>query len=92
MDTGCHLEICVSPGNNWIGIVVSYIFYLSLWSTSFDLASLRCGQQMQNIVYFFADKRSKQSSHFNRPCSILCANGSTLFPVFHKHSTIPHTL
>lgn len=46
------------------------------WS-SFTLASLRSGQQTLNIVYVLADKSSKQSSHFNRLGSILCANGPT---------------
>ena len=61
---------------------------MSLTWSSFTFASLRCGQQALNIEYVLADKRSKQSSYFNRLCSILCANGSTILFLFYINTPL----
>lgn len=45
-----------------------------------------------NTVYFLADESSKQSSHFHRLCSILSANGSTLFPLFSVSTSLSSIL
>ena len=65
-----------------------FTFLTCFWCDPASPTSL-CGTDSGrlNIAYFFTDRESKHSGHFNRLPSILSANGSACF-----HSTILHTL